>query len=368
MYCRDIMEKVFRELTERKIHMDFFEKKPFTKATLLVMTAAILLLSGCGLFPDEEEELPPPLVETKKVEYLTMPVPRETIENSITGYASIVAEHQTDVYFENASGRLKKLYFEQGDHVEAGDLMCELDNSDLMRTLQESEMRYEISELVFARAQTQRKNGELDDISWKTAQLNIFIARRDIDELRQKYAETQLFAPTSGTVTYMTETSIGAGVSSGTVVYTIADTADLAIRYSSIGYDEIPLGAKVTFKLYTGDVNATPETFSGTVVETPKSVASNASYLQKQSVLILPDEPFAPDVAAGMNADIIFVKQRSGNCLAIPRTAVHTLGTRTYVYVLVDGYKQERDVKIGITNSSRAEVLEGLSEGELLIY
>jgi hypothetical protein len=40
---------------------------------------------------------------------------------------------------------------------------------------------------------------------------------------------------------------------------------------------------------------------------------------------------------------------------------------RTYVLALVDGVPMERDVVIGISNNSFAEIIEGLYEGELLI-
>jgi len=40
---------------------------------------------------------------------------------------------------------------------------------------------------------------------------------------------------------------------------------------------------------------------------------------------------------------------------------------QSFVHVLEDGIRTERDLDIGITTGTHAEVLSGLEEGELLI-
>ncbi|MDD4797030.1 MAG: RND transporter, partial [Eubacteriales bacterium] len=57
----------------------------------------------------------------------------------------------------------------------------------------------------------------------------------------------------------------------------------------------------------------------------------------------------------------------SHDALVIPRNVILTDGNRRFVQVLEDGVKAERDIKLGLETSTQAEVLEGLSEGELVI-
>ena len=90
--------------------------------TVIVLLTS-MLLSSCALFPDDEEELVPPLVTTRKTEYLTIEVTRTTLELVVRGVASVVAPQSSDVYFENSSGVLSKVWV-KGDYVN-GRRVCE---------------------------------------------------------------------------------------------------------------------------------------------------------------------------------------------------------------------------------------------------
>ena len=102
--------------------------------TFLVFLVIILLvigLSGCYLFPKEEEVLAPPLIEPPEITYETLGATRGTIEKKITASGTFVSIEQGNMFFKNRGGRLKKVYVKVGDIVEKGDLLAELDSGDL---------------------------------------------------------------------------------------------------------------------------------------------------------------------------------------------------------------------------------------------
>jgi len=65
-----------------------------------------------------------------------------------------------------------------------------------------------------------------------------------------------------------------------------------------------------------------------------------------------------------MSADVIIVADEKDGVLSVPSEA---LIREEEAYVIENGRAVKRKVKIGIGNWQSKEVLEGLSEGELLI-
>jgi len=72
----------------------------------------------------------------------------------------------------------------------------------------------------------------------------------------------------------------------------------------------------------------------------------------------------------GMFVDVSFSGQNAGKVLAIPRTAVQSIGERAVVYVVADGDETrfvERAVKLGPSSGASVEVIEGVKAGERVV-
>ena len=342
----------------------FVSRKNRVKLWLILLAAVpFVQLGGCALFPEEEEPIPVPLVEVKQAEYLTKTPRRETIENRVSGTAEIVPMQSANVSFTDSSGYLAKMYFENGDYVNEGDLLCALESPDIGEQLTEAEMRAEIAELEYQQARQQYRNGAIDEISWKRAELNIYIVRRDLEKLRAKFEATQLYAPMSGQIIYRATVSEGDLVNARDTLYTIADLEKLYVRYSGADYNKLPLYTECELT-FTGGT----EIYTGTVIQTPDNLPDTALPIDKYSVLLELDRELPEGVALGTQMNLSYLIERSENALVIAKSAIKTAGTLTYVYVLEDGYRRERDILVGITSGYDAEILKGLDEADLVIY
>jgi membrane fusion protein, heavy metal efflux system len=72
----------------------------------------------------------------------------------------------------------------------------------------------------------------------------------------------------------------------------------------------------------------------------------------------------------GMFVDVRFSGQTAGKAVAVPRTAVQSIGERAVVYVVADGDETrfvERAVKLGPSSGTYIEVLEGVKVGERVV-
>ena len=75
---------------------------------------AAIALSGCGLFPEEEEALAPPLKEPAAVTYTTTTVERGTIVDSVTTSGTFISTSTYDLSFEKRSGYLSEINVKSG--------------------------------------------------------------------------------------------------------------------------------------------------------------------------------------------------------------------------------------------------------------
>jgi cobalt-zinc-cadmium efflux system membrane fusion protein len=72
----------------------------------------------------------------------------------------------------------------------------------------------------------------------------------------------------------------------------------------------------------------------------------------------------------GMFVDVRFSGQTEGRAVAVPRTAVQSIGERAVVYVVAEGDETrfvERAVKLGPSTGTSVEVLEGVKVGERVV-
>ena len=154
--------------------------------TFLVFLVIILLvigLSGCYLFPKEEEVLAPPLIEPPEITYETLEATRGTIEKKITAGGNFVSIEQGNMFFKNRGGRLKKVYVKVGDIVEKGDLLAELDSGDLENQIKQQKIHLKKAET--RRNQVRANSG--DKYERAMAQYDVELAKLSLENLQRRW-------------------------------------------------------------------------------------------------------------------------------------------------------------------------------------
>jgi len=67
---------------------------------------------------------------------------------------------------------------------------------------------------------------------------------------------------------------------------------------------------------------------------------------------------------AGASAAVEIIVRQATNVLVVPTTAVHTLGTSSYVYLLKSGKEVEQTVTVGAVGSPYTQITSGLKSGQ----
>ncbi len=188
----------------------------------------------------------------------------------------------------------------------------------------------------------------------------------DIENTERRIADAQLIAPFDG---QLLSVAIHPGDSANafSTVMVLADPSQLETT-AELGIEdlgEMSIGQKANISLrsrpeedYDGQVRQLPYPFGGGTIETDEG---------DTAVRISFDDP-AVALEMGELANVTIVLEEKSDVLWLPPAALRSFQGRTFVVVQEeDGSQRRVDVRIGIESDDRAEILQGLSAGQIII-
>lgn len=343
---------------------------------LAFVLSMLLLNTGCALLPEEEEMLAPPLRIPEEVTFETIEVARGTIERRLRASGRFISVSQENVQFTERGGRIDAIHVRIGQVVRKGDLLVTLDTANLEDEIRLHEIYLERAKISYDRlrdvaevreafADPGRSKAELElervqrEHDLNLAALEIETNNIRLVGLRRALAESKLFAPIDGNITFVSSVETGEYINAFTTLVTVADPTRLQIRYSDDRVNDFSMGMEVQLTVDRVE-------YTGTVVMTPFELPADASEAMQETVLIEMDE--LPETARiGGDAQILAILERREDTIVIPRFALQRIFGRTFVNVLVNNIREERDVEIGVQSETEIEILNGLEIGELVI-
>jgi len=212
-------------------------------------------------------------------------------------------------------------------------------------------------------------------IEAESAQLQVDNARAEIASLEKKVRQGNLVAPIDGTLYLFGRSDqatavpvhVGDYVHTGDLLAEIGSLQHLRVRAF---VDEPELGpvAPGQHVLITWD-GLPNVTWEGRTEQVPKTVVPRNT--RSVGEVLCSVENSSQNLLPNANVSVkILVRQAKGT-LVVPRGSVRDDGTQRYVYVIGDGalgvsarVLRRRVVRLGISNASNFEVLDGLQEGE----
>lgn len=178
---------------------------------------------------------------------------------------------------------------------------------------------------------------------------------------RQRAGQSVVRAPIAGTV-YGLAVQPGAYLNVGDLVANIGQMERLRVR---VYVDEPELGRIAEGQPVTLTWQALPgKKWSGTVQRKPTSVQALGSR-QVGEVICLIENP-GKELVPGTNVDAEIRTAVIDNALVIPRETLRHDANGDYVYALKGDTVERRTVKTGASSISQVQVIEGLSEGDVV--
>jgi HlyD family secretion protein len=193
------------------------------------------------------------------------------------------------------------------------------------------------------------------------ARASLADAQASLAEARQVLAHTVVRAPAAGTV-YHLDAGRTEFVEEGKLLLQLADLHHERVRayFDEPEIGRLAVGQKIQIKwdakqghIWNGHIELTPITVINLGTRSVGEVLVKIDDL---------DGELLPDTNVTVTATI----SSEPNTLSIPREALHSENSKTYVYKVVKGALQKTYVTVGTLNLTQVAILSGLAEGDLV--
>lgn len=286
-------------------------------------------------------------------------VERGDITAFIETHARLEAERWVEVV-ARAEGIAQALSVDEGDAVEAGQLLVQLEKSELTLDVQQARVARDLAEANFerARALRDRQVVTLEEFQNAENQLENATVALDQAELRLTYADIR--SPIDGVV-MQRHVESGDLVAVNDVVFVVADLEPLKAR---IHVPEKRMGQVHPGQEAYITVDPVPDrTFPATVRMINPGVDPATG-----TVKVTLDVPPTDGVLKpGMFSAVRIVTERRTGVLIVPKKALVLETDEDDVFTIKEGRAVRTRIGIGFTDGDRVEVRSGLNEGDRVI-
>lgn len=217
-------------------------------ATLLILL--VVVSSGCGLLPEEDEKLTPPIKEARSIEYRTDTVIVGDISKVINLFAQWKAANRIIYSFTEYNAPFLEFYVQPGDEVKTGDLLAALDIGDVDKDIRDQNLAYQSAKLSYDRTKERYDAGTVSQYDLRLAELTLQDAENKLNDLLEYKKASILVADTDGTVLTTLNYEKGDMVNTGNTIVTIVENDNLILQGSNslIRSSGIQVGKEVTIK------------------------------------------------------------------------------------------------------------------------
>jgi HlyD family secretion protein len=193
------------------------------------------------------------------------------------------------------------------------------------------------------------------------AALLIERARQTIVALEDQLRSTEVVAAAAGTV-YSLPVGSGQHVRIGDTLAEVADLRHVRIRAF---VDEPELGSVESGQPVVIAWDALMgRSWAGRTVQIPRTVVAHGGRSVAEVLCSVDNADMK--LLPNTNVDVRVRTDIRPHALAVPRSAVRTAGESRYVFLVKDQRIRRQSIRVGVSTTSEYEVLEGLSDGDLV--
>ncbi|MEP0773828.1 MAG: efflux RND transporter periplasmic adaptor subunit [Acidobacteriota bacterium] len=285
-------------------------------------------------------------------------VPRPLVVTT-TAVGTIEPENRVLVAAQE-EGLVTALLVREGDRVQRGDVLAQLDDRQLAAQLAEAQARLVEAEGQWRRARTLTEEGLITEADGDAARAAYEVARARVEALRTRLSFTRIAAPVDGVVTVRY-------VELGDLVGSRAPVVELAAGRRVL---RVPVSELDVVKLKPGDACTVTVDALGERSFTARigRIFPAAERTSRQVTVEVVLEDTDPDIRPGFLARAELVLDRLPAAIVVPEPVV-LRGSEypTFVYVVEGETARVRPVTLGLRRGGQAHVISGLAAGELVV-
>jgi len=262
------------------------------------------------------------------------------------------------------SGRIARLGFTDGQRVQRGQVLVQLDDTLQQAQLQQAEAQASIARTNLQRSRELLAQNFVSQSAVDQNAANLQVAESQVALARAQLARMKVLAPFDATAG-IRSVDVGDYVKDGADIVRVDDLSQVSVEFRLperyVGRVRAGLPVEVT-------LDALPDrVFAGRVEALDSQVGADGRALLVRARIDNPGAMLKP----GMFARTRIVMSSRENALLVPEEALVPQGATQLLYRVVDGadgkVAQRLEAKIGLRQPGRVEILEGLQAGDLVV-
>ena len=301
------------------------------------------------------EEVPAPVVQVQK--------PQIGDIRLTTGLIGRVEPSDMVYLYPKISGDVTEVMVNAGDSVKQGEIICNIDTKQVetfKRSLESAELRLKQSQEDLSRYQPMYEMGYISQQEYERYRDNVSSAQIQYSQAKYDY-ETQISysriaAPIDGKVEICNMEPYDS-ISPNALLCVISGTEGQIVSFSAT--------ERIRDFLRMGDViqvEKAGKEYEGTIYEIGSMTDDNTGLYRIKAHL-----ETKTALPSGSEVKLYVTTEHTENAVTIPLDAVYYENNGTWVYTLEDGPVHQREIRLGVSDSTRTEVLSGPTMSDSLI-
>jgi RND family efflux transporter MFP subunit len=325
----------------------------------LLYISLITMAWACG--PKKQEK--PKIILEEILPVQIAKIETKILSDEINSSGVLSSKSEIKLAFKTG-GLIKKIYVQEGQYVKAGQILAELDLSEINASVGQAQIGLAKAQRDFDRAQKMYAEEAATKANVQDAQSGLEIAQQSIKAASFNRKLSKIIAPSNGVILkkiaeqgelitpFMPAFVLGSGA--GTYVVNLGLTDKQIVKINKGDLAEIKLDA------YPDEV------FKATVSQISQTINPSTGTFEVELALA----PTAKKLMSGFMASGIIKGKIGVKSLVVPVSALTEaeMGAAfVYVYDAQSQIAAKREIKIGKVFNSDVVLISGLKEGDMVI-
>ena len=282
----------------------------------------------------------------------------DTVAVTIEAVGTALANEAVSIT-PKVSGIIGRISFKEGGRVKKGDVLVQLDATELNANLEEQRIVLEQAQRLYDRALRLFNNRTVSRARIDELQASLEAAKARVRANEARMQDYVIRAPFSGRLG-LRRVSVGALVSPGTEITTLDDTSRIKVDFRVP--ESVLALARPGLEIHAESVTYS-EIFKGIVKTLDSRIDPVTRSIELRTEFANPDGRLKPGMFLTAKLSI----DSRDNAVLVPEEALISRGAIHFVFIVRDGKASRTRVKIGERLIGEVEILEGVSAEDTLV-
>ena len=285
--------------------------------------------------------------------------------NHFSKFQGIIKTDQNMILYPEFSGRITKIYVEEGDYVKIGQALAKIDDGGLFNELKLVESQTKLAKTIFDRQSKLWEDKIGSEIQYLQAKTNYEVQKNRLESLKQSLEKTTIDAPFNGTIDEIF-IEVGNLVSPPMMpdqgnAFRIVNLSELyveaVIPENFIG--KIKKGAEVLV-----EIPVLNKSFNSII----KHSVSSINQLSRTFKIEVSVPKNYLDLIPNLNVEVNILDYSNTEAILVPESIVsEDSENKKFLFTIVDNKAKKTIVETGYTQNGMIEIIKGLDVNQTII-